>query len=137
MPVQYFLVLGWVMFQMIPRTFGGLQKRNKKLGLHKKRSCTCICLLNNILGILFPPQHPFGCSFFFYFFFLSSILFAVLSSSMYKNLFQPCNKSLINLSCSVPAEYWPSVFSVLTSLCMVCTVKTLGQYFPSMAFTFN
>ena len=43
----------------------------------------------------------------------------------------PYDKLLTNRACSGRTrEYWPSVVFVRTSLCLVCTVMTLGQYSP-------
>ena len=43
----------------------------------------------------------------------------------------PYNKLLTNLACSSrTGEYWPSVVFVRTSLCLVRTATTSGQYSP-------
>ena len=113
----------------------GLQKRNNKLCLHKKLSRTfCFCWTNS--GNWFSTKMPFNC--------LVRILFIptlfhcpLLQWSIYKSLFQSCNKSLINLACS--RQYWKNIgpgsfLYGMMSLHSVCTVGTSGLTFSQYAW---
>ena len=75
-----------------------LPKRKNKLCMHKNCLVLFISLLNNIWKLFFNQNLDQNST--------HSQSFS-LSSFLYKNLFQSCNKFLINLACSGP--YWENI----------------------------